>query len=108
MHFVSLLAIAAAIVPGAVADCRRNGKHCQWFGSSPACGSSSSKFGDIDREGRKYIASTKEFNYGQICNESPDQRPDGEFDGEYPGQACCDDYGAGCVSGYKRLWCYES
>lgn len=105
MLITKLIIATAAILPVAVADCTYSNRECRWFGSSPGCGSSSSNYGEVDSEGRQYVLSTRDDNIGHICQDNDVERPD---DVEYIGASCCDDYGVGCFSGYKRLWCFPA
>jgi hypothetical protein len=91
MHYYKLFTITAALVSGVASSCD-NGT-CEWFGSAPFCGSSGANYGDKDSDGRTYIASTKDATRSQI-------RDSGEIS-----SSCFEDYGGGCITGYKRLWC---
>ncbi|KAI9155700.1 hypothetical protein HJFPF1_08289 [Paramyrothecium foliicola] len=98
MRFIAVVAVAASLVPEAIAYCVRDGRNCEWFGSSPFCGSTSSPIGGTDSDGRTLVTWTKEKDIGSLCGSGPS---------ENPGPDCCGDYGKGCLSGYKRLWCYQ-
>jgi hypothetical protein len=80
----------------ASAKCIQDGEHCEWFGSSPFCGSTKSDLWDKDSSGRVLRVTTKLSNCGKACLY---QR--GSISGD-----CYIDYGYTCISGYKRLWCY--
>ncbi|KAI9300526.1 hypothetical protein BJ944DRAFT_253035 [Cunninghamella echinulata] len=70
---------------------------CEWWGTAPSCGTSSSSIGDMDSEGRKFVASTKCQSAREVCWKMS------HGGSEYG--PCMEDYGRGCWSGYKRLWC---
>ncbi|KAH6682348.1 hypothetical protein F5X68DRAFT_211550 [Plectosphaerella plurivora] len=88
--------ITALLAMGASADCiDKFGRRCQWFGSSPFCGSTSSNINDVDSDGRILTWTTQRqangflYQYGFITED------------------CFNDYGYPCIAGYKRLWCYQ-
>ncbi|CAO3635329.1 unnamed protein product [Cunninghamella echinulata] len=72
---------------------------CEWFGTSPSCGSSGSSLGDIDSEDRKYVASTRCQTRLAACYAAAGHSSGRSYDD------CVNAYGSGCWSGYKRLWC---
>ncbi|KAM6515739.1 hypothetical protein FALCPG4_013952 [Fusarium falciforme] len=94
MKAQTIIAVLIAAT-GASANCIESNEHCEWFGSSPFCGSTKSKYGDKDSSGRTLRWTTDGLNHGDFC------RPGGIL-----GEDCCIDYGYPCLSGYKRLWCY--
>lgn len=97
MHLSKLLIFTAAFTSGALSKCTYEGSECEWFGSAPFCGSTDANIGDKDNEGRTLEDWTKEVNIHNLCDPGW-----GTLYGN-----CCDDYGSGCWSGYKRLWCRE-
>ncbi|KAE8154879.1 hypothetical protein BDV25DRAFT_135521 [Aspergillus avenaceus] len=71
-------------------------KNCEWFGTAPACGYTNNEIGDKvdgwtlvdwtkDKTSNAYCYNEKHVLYG----------------------TCCGEYGSGCLSGYKRLWCKD-
>ncbi|RAH42549.1 uncharacterized protein BO95DRAFT_445948 [Aspergillus brunneoviolaceus CBS 621.78] len=83
------------LATGAYSKCQMAGfNECKWWGSSPFCGSSRSAPGDTDSDGWLFVASTRTKNWDVLCREIS--------------ESCCRDYGDGCLSGYKRLWCHDS
>lgn len=67
---------------------------CEWFGTSPSCGSSGSSLGDIDSANREYVASTKCQTRLAACYSAA-----GNTDASRSYRDCVDAYGAGCWSG---------
>lgn len=66
---------------------------CDWKGSSPLCGSTDYAVNDKDARGDIMRASTAYYSAR------------GLYDRGMITKDCYNDYGAGCVEGYKRLWC---
>ncbi|POR36399.1 Uncharacterized protein TPAR_03405 [Tolypocladium paradoxum] len=96
MRFITGLAIVASMASGVLSTCERHGQKCDWEGTSPICGSTTHLIGDKDASGRTLVTWTKYENIGSLC---------GGGENVNPGPNCCREYGAGCVTGYKRLWC---
>ncbi|KAH9212798.1 hypothetical protein DL95DRAFT_463628 [Leptodontidium sp. 2 PMI_412] len=82
-------------MPSAAAWCwEKNGKtgrHCEWYGEPWDCGSTSKSIGDWDDEGQQLVAWTKYVARSRLWGTISDD--------------CYYDYGEGCPTGYKRLWC---
>ncbi|PHH59479.1 hypothetical protein CDD82_2452 [Ophiocordyceps australis] len=104
MKSASLVAAATGLITTVVAtdplspgQCTLQGRECEWFGASPFCGSTNSRLGDLDPEGREYYTSTETLTWSDLCEE-PTRGKDPETD-------CCNAYGSRCWGGYKRLWC---
>lgn len=68
-------------------------RECEWYGTSPSCGTSSYSINERDEQGL-ILKATTEWDSAYTLRESGDISCD-----------CWEDYGAGCLSGYKRLWC---
>ncbi|KAE8162395.1 hypothetical protein BDV40DRAFT_300422 [Aspergillus tamarii] len=79
---------------GAFSYCHYNGRKCFWDGSSPSCGSTSYKIGQTGEKGDQLVATTEFENHSAMCRRM-----------ERYSSSCCEEYGNGCWSGYKRLWC---
>ncbi|RAK81423.1 uncharacterized protein BO72DRAFT_524376 [Aspergillus fijiensis CBS 313.89] len=96
MQLLTFPTIAVMLLAtGAYSKCQMAGfNECKWWGSSPFCGSSKSAPGDTDSDGWLFVASTRTKNWDVLCREIS--------------ESCCRDYGDGCLSGYKRLWCHDS
>ncbi|KAH7111918.1 hypothetical protein B0J13DRAFT_569807 [Dactylonectria estremocensis] len=93
MRLINIVAFAVAFSPGALAKCKGPwGQVCEWHGSAPFCGSSSASFGDVDSDGLTLVASSEKDD---LLN-------------DLGGYDCTRDYGYGCWTGYKRLWCEET
>lgn len=95
-----LLAITGFLASGVVSySCNdANWFDCDWYGSSPFCGSTDAKIGDTDSDGLTLVNWTKDTNLSGYCySQGPREM--------IPEDNCCLHYGAGCWSGYKRLWC---
>ncbi|PFH63159.1 hypothetical protein XA68_17268 [Ophiocordyceps unilateralis] len=83
--------------------CTYKGRTCQWYGTSPSCGGNEfyeGMWNSYNGRRRQLIVTTREDSKWQICN-----RRDTWLTPN-PGE-CCQKYGYGCLSGYKRLWCDE-
>ncbi|PHH82666.1 hypothetical protein CDD82_5206 [Ophiocordyceps australis] len=79
--------------------CRFRGRTCQWHGSSPFCGTTSSPLGQTDALNQTLLFTTRETPIAHLC---------ANLDAaDYPGESCCREYHATCWTGYKRLWCSE-
>jgi hypothetical protein len=100
MRFTDIAAIAVCLLPGlSAADCIRDSQMCEWYGSWPNCGDTSANIGDVDEPtGTKLVTWTKDEDRNPLCRLASE-------DPLNPGSFCCSDYGAGCITGYKRLWC---
>ena len=75
---------------------------CYWQGDAPGCGSTDQTpypYGKVQSDGKILAISTKDTTIGSLCNDSPGEVV---MSGD-----CCSNYGAGCWSGYKRLWCRD-
>lgn len=96
---VSLLfPLALWAIPSALANFEaKDGRDCAWFGTAPICGSTSHSVGDVDEEW-KLIDTTEEKTRAAACYKMG-------FPSEIEPNPCLDDYGEGCITGYKRLWC---
>ncbi|KAL3421541.1 hypothetical protein PVAG01_07987 [Phlyctema vagabunda] len=96
MHFSTTALIAAtALTPAVLAACKEGARSCAWYGESPGCGSTSYGLGGWDgaqqlKEWTKFESVTGLYQKGWISS------------------SCYHDYGASCVTGYKRLWCKSS
>lgn len=66
---------------------------CEWFGSATDCGKTSRELGDFDDDGLELVEWTKEQSASDL-----------RFLNRIS-TSCYNDYGNGCWSGYKRLWC---
>ncbi|KAI9240544.1 MAG: hypothetical protein BYD32DRAFT_408101 [Podila humilis] len=73
---------------------------CAWFGSSPFCGSSDKKLSDSDEDGQ-LVAWTNGVTIDGLCKTGYGYQP-------VMSGGCCDNYGLGCGSGYKRLFCKKT
>jgi hypothetical protein len=109
MHFNIIASVALALVPRALA-CQQYDNHgnlmeCEWFGTSPGCGTTGSNIGDTDDQGRVLWQWTKYNDWATFCDIQAD-RPHNY--GNSVSASCCNAYGASCWSGYKRLWCKRS
>ncbi|RDA87010.1 hypothetical protein CP532_6713 [Ophiocordyceps camponoti-leonardi (nom. inval.)] len=83
--------------------CTNKGKTCRWYGSSPSCGGNEKAVGawiNFNDRKRQLVITTELGSRKHVCafNSSWFDPKSGD---------CCDKYGWGCVTGYKRLWCYE-
>ncbi|KAL2075007.1 hypothetical protein VTL71DRAFT_8787 [Oculimacula yallundae] len=95
MYFrTTLTALVACLLTG-VHSCEQGGMYCQWYGEAPSCGSSNFSWGDYDGD-EKLVATTKWHNIHQLLHTKDINK------------ACYDEYGGGCVWGYKRLWCKKT
>ncbi|RAH49323.1 uncharacterized protein BO95DRAFT_479560 [Aspergillus brunneoviolaceus CBS 621.78] len=72
--------------------------NCNWEGSAPACGTSPDHVGTEDAQGRTFVATTEFGTARYFCDWERGQPRGGD---------CCQAYGNGCWSGYKRLWCAD-
>ena len=91
---LQIFSIFALSMSGALAGCTYNGRKCFWDGSSPGCGSTSFKIGEWGHAGDELVATTEFENASEMCLRiSPFS------------SSCCEEYGNGCWTGYKRLWC---
>lgn len=70
------------------------GQDCTWEGTAPNCGTIDHDIGYLDPSGRTLVDWTRGSSLEAFC--AAEKRNGGN---------CCGDYGHGCVSGYKRLWC---
>lgn len=96
MKASQILPLAMVLVPGVIANFQWHERDCEWFGSSPGCGGTGSSIGDFDDEGRELIMTTQHQDAADACE---------RLVGYY--SECREDYGNGCWTGYKRLWCYK-
>ena len=93
-----LLPLALWAIPSVLADFKsKNGRDCKWFGTAPFCGSTSHAIGDKDGEW-ELIDTTENQTRKAACYAFG-------FPSEDTPNPCLDDYGEGCIIGYKRLWC---
>ncbi|KAE8154877.1 hypothetical protein BDV25DRAFT_135519 [Aspergillus avenaceus] len=70
-------------------------RDCEWFGTAPSCGWTNNEIGDTV-DGWTLADWTKDKSSTAFCYKEQNQ-------GSYGN--CCGEYGSGCLSGYKRLWC---
>ncbi|EFY93964.1 hypothetical protein X797_010739 [Metarhizium robertsii] len=96
MRIYTAIAIGAVMMRTASAKCKIGNAECEWFGKSTECGGTEHKIGDWDEEGRQLTYWTRRLSIGALFEKYPGL-----------GQECYNDYGLGCVGGYKRLWCRE-
>lgn len=94
-----LAVVSSLLFPGISAECiQNNGPNgdkmkCSWYGTSPACGSyPNQNLGDWDGKQQLYHW-TRYNSVDDIWKKS--QITD----------SCYKDYGAACITGWKRLWC---
>jgi hypothetical protein len=100
MRLSTVTAFGLCLLSGlSEASCTFNGRACKWYGTPLGCGVTSSQIGNTV-DGETLISWTKELSLNTLCNGTPDRHPT-----DWPGVDCCSDYGAGCLTGYKRLWC---
>jgi hypothetical protein len=100
MKASQILPLTLWVIPGALANFpAAGGRDCEWFGGSIICGSSGASVGDRDAEGRQLVVTTEDQTRLAACYAVG--YPSGLRD-----NPCLDQYGAGCLTGYKRLWCY--
>ncbi|PFH57264.1 hypothetical protein XA68_15307 [Ophiocordyceps unilateralis] len=83
--------------------CWFRGKKCRWFGTAPTCGGTEFAVGEwnlYDSLQPQLVMTTQDTTWTKLCSEA---------NSEGPGEDCCtmEKYGKECISGYKRLWCYE-
>lgn len=95
MH-LKILLFTSVFASGALSKCTWQGNQCEWFGTALSCDSTDAQLGDT-KDGWTLEDWTKELSIAKICDPGY-----GTLYGD-----CCDDYGAGCWTGYKRLWCKE-
>ncbi|KGQ07693.1 hypothetical protein BBAD15_g6977 [Beauveria bassiana D1-5] len=96
MRIYTAIVAGASMMQMALANCKIGNAECEWFGTSTECGGTNSWIGDWDEEGRQLSYWTRRMSIGSLY-------------AKYPalGEDCYNDYGLGCVGGYKRLWCKE-
>jgi hypothetical protein len=100
MHYNIILVAASSLFLSRIsAECLQNNGNngvmmkCSWYGTSPLCGSyPSSQLGNWDGKQQlyhwtRYDSVDDLWKRNQITD------------------SCYKDYGAACVSGWKRLWC---
>jgi len=102
LQLLSCLAFASTAFSCTQYDNQGNSMDCSWDGTSPSCGSTSFNVGDTGTLGDVLWQSTKDNDWATFCDPQAD-RPH-NF-GNSVSSSCCDEYGASCWSGYKRLWC---
>ena len=92
--------VAASALPLMAAGetgCWRNGRECYWWGAATECGDTAFFLGDLDKGLYRLVTWTRDATIDELCaNQGSSLNP---------GPNCCDAYGHGCWSGYKRLWC---
>ena len=88
------LALMSLFASSALSICNYDGRSCFWDGSAPSCGSTSYKLRQTGEKGDELVATTEFESAGAMC-----ERIKGHS------TSCCEEYGGGCWSGYKRLWC---
>ncbi|KAM3483196.1 hypothetical protein MY8738_003391 [Beauveria namnaoensis] len=96
MRIYTAIVAGASMMQMASANCKIGNAECEWFGTSTECGGTNSWIGDWDEDGRQLSYWTRRLSIGSLY-------------AKYPalGEDCYNDYGLGCVGGYKRLWCKE-
>ncbi|KAM3550002.1 hypothetical protein MY1884_008468 [Beauveria asiatica] len=96
MRIYTAIVAGAAMMQMASANCKIGNAECEWFGTSTECGGTNRWIGDWDEEGRQLSYWTRRMSIGSLY-------------AKYPalGEDCYNDYGLGCVGGYKHLWCKE-
>ncbi|RCI09663.1 hypothetical protein L249_3829 [Ophiocordyceps polyrhachis-furcata BCC 54312] len=83
--------------------CTNKGRTCQWYGSAPSCGGNEKEVGlwnTYNGRSRQLVVSTELGSKQHVCGSNSSWFDPKSGD-------CCDKYGWSCLSGYKRLWCYE-
>ncbi|RDA96161.1 hypothetical protein CP533_1671 [Ophiocordyceps camponoti-saundersi (nom. inval.)] len=83
--------------------CTHGGRTCQWYGSWPSCGGNEYQEGmwnTYNDKRRQLVITTELATKEEVCSYNSSWFDPNSGD-------CCDRYGWGCLSGYKRLWCYE-
>ncbi|KAM3457768.1 hypothetical protein MY3296_000841 [Beauveria thailandica] len=96
MRIYTAIVAGAAMMQMASANCKIGNAECEWLGTSTECGGTDSWIGDWDEDGRQLSYWTRRMSIESLY-------------AKYPalGEDCYNDYGLGCVGGYKRLWCKE-
>ncbi|PHH62683.1 hypothetical protein CDD81_6829 [Ophiocordyceps australis] len=79
--------------------CRFRGRTCEWHGSSPFCGRTSTPVGQTHSSSQTLLLTTEHRSITDLC--------ENVHGADYPGESCCRTYYATCWTGYKRLWCSE-
>ncbi|KAK4226015.1 hypothetical protein QBC38DRAFT_500757 [Podospora fimiseda] len=94
---IFLISLLAALEP-VIASCTYNGRACQWAGTAPFCGQHKDRADSvcIDSPDPSYICFTG--TQDESAKELR-QRLGSKFEN------CYQDYGKGCFSGYKELYC---
>lgn len=93
-----LLPLALCAIPGALAEFEsKSGRSCTWFGTSPLCGETEHAIDDVV-DGWLLLDTTENYSRAAACYSQG-------YPSEREPNPCLDDYGEGCVTGYKRLWC---
>lgn len=87
------LFLTSSLVAGAC-DFLDIGTDCHWEGTAPSCGTVDHAIGYYDPAGRTLVDWTRESSLEAFCAQEKNGKGN-----------CCADYGHGCMSGYKRLWC---
>lgn len=94
-----ILPLAFWAASGALAWKDRWERECKWYGTAPFCGESAHSVNDKNQgTGEQLIVTTEEMNRVQACYKVG-------WPSELQDNPCLDDYGSGCITGYKRLWC---
>lgn len=109
MKVSQLLSVALWAIPGAVATLEWNGNQCQWYGNAPNCGAAGDDPDELDtRLGRKTLVITTEHQDKRAACDKLGFKPAYVrfgFTTVRGDNRCEDEYGSGCLFGYKRLWC---
>ncbi|RMJ17167.1 hypothetical protein BHE90_001913 [Fusarium euwallaceae] len=88
----------AILARGALAGCTFHNRKCEWVGTAPFCGHHADHGGhlgiDPPHQGWLTATDTEDENIDELY-----ERKGSEF------KECYNDYGKGCWTGYKALYC---
>ncbi|KAJ5089725.1 hypothetical protein N7532_008409 [Penicillium argentinense] len=94
MKFYTTATTTLLFTTGLACDFLDIGRDCHWEGTAPDCGTINHDIGYVDPAGRTLVGWTRGIALESFCDRE-----------KAGGGNCCGDYGHGCQSGYKRLWC---
>ena len=101
MHSILATITMAILARGALADCTFRRSKCQWVGTAPFCGHHADHGGhlgiDPPHQGWLTATDTEDESISELYD-----RKGSDF------KDCYNDYGKGCFTGYKALYCEPS
>lgn len=117
MHFnTAVLVLSSTLLSSVLASCKIADRHCKWYGESPICGETEYGLTDWDGDEQCMLDPLQKDSFVLVKISSnhtivvewtryEDAR---ELQGKnWISMSCLEDYGLGCATGYKRLWCSE-